>query len=315
MKKLYTILLLSAATIQANAQGDMESWQSYSVGFPATSLEEPTGWSCPDSLAAEYSLLIGGNEKQLFKTTDSHSGSFAAKVFSRPQGSLGTMPGIFTNGTMSVDISTLEFSLSGGTVITGRVDYVSAWIKYKPKGNDSANFGVRALIAGAASDGSDSIVGIGSVFIHATPSYTQVSVPVVYFQPGTTPNRLQILFASSDATEMLSGGASTATDSSELTVDDVTYGTFPAGINNTIANATVVKCYPVPANGMLYVENTTAQPLNWQAYDMSGRLVIRKEVNGKTGVDVSALANGVYMYRVSDKSGTPVQKGEFSIAK
>jgi hypothetical protein len=71
----------------------------------------------------------------------------------------------------------------------------------------------------------------------------------------------------------------------------------------------------VPANGMLYVENTTAQPLNWQAYDMSGRLVIRKEVNGKIGVDVSALANGVYMYRVSDKSGIPVQKGEFSIAK
>src|SRR5207248_1620394 len=102
MKQLFTSLTI-IVSIAANAQtlnGDMETWRSVHVQFaPSTPLESPAGWYSVDSLIfmAKYYFPSANFVQQAFKTTDAHSGSYAAKLVTAYQDTFGMMPALLTN--------------------------------------------------------------------------------------------------------------------------------------------------------------------------------------------------------------------------
>ncbi len=164
-KKLIITLMAACITISIHAQtvfSTLESWKTGNVGFPAVQLDFVDGWRCPDSLAHAYGFVLGGTpERQLFKSTDKHGGTYAARVVTKEQGMLGNVAGVLTNAVINLDIVNQDFTLTGGTPIYGRVYYVNAWVKYNPQGGDSAFVAVSALKVGAGAGGADSILGEG----------------------------------------------------------------------------------------------------------------------------------------------------------
>ncbi|HLS29268.1 MAG TPA: T9SS type A sorting domain-containing protein [Flavobacteriaceae bacterium] len=67
--------------------------------------------------------------------------------------------------------------------------------------------------------------------------------------------------------------------------------------------------YPNPANDFLYIENLT-NPVQIDIYDLSGKVLLSKEVSEAIKqVNVSQLAEGVYLYQLS-QNGLEVKTGK-----
>ncbi len=310
MKK--TLLLLSTAFITAYSgkaqlvNGNMDSWRTYTSGFlPPVMLEVPNSWYSLDSSIAALAPLAGATPaKQLFKSTVVHGGTFAARLVSHDYGSgFGVLPSVLSNAKINVNPATVSYTTSGGTAITQRVTSVTAWIKYNPKSAvDSASFGVAAILEGVmGANGQDSVVGRGVMSFGAQSTYTQMTVNLVY--SGTAnPNRVQIGFVSSKV-----GGA----DSSELFVDDVSM-ISASGIRQGLFNAAVVKCYPNPTTGMLYLSSGDQATFTWEAMNTTGQVIAQKSFTQNATVQLGNIPAGIYYFRVLDKDKNLVQTGKFT---
>ena len=301
---LAAIFMLNAVNAQTVVFSNMETWRSPSVGFPSTILDAVDGWRCPDSLAHAFSFIVGTPSRQLYKSTDKHGGNFAARIVTQNQGStLGDLAGVLTNAVINLDIVNQDFTLSGGTTLYGRVNFVNAWLKYNPNGGDSATVVVSSIIKGGKSNGEDSVVGSGLHYIITTQPYTLVSVPIDYGSNTASPNALQIVFTSSGRQ---------ATVGSELFIDDVSYSIFPAGVES-VNNNTKFTVSPNPASTKLQLQSE--DKVRFIMYSITGQQVLSADVNGTTSVDVSSLAAGTYYYAAINANGEMVKNSSITIAK
>lgn len=316
MKRLFTVLLL-ATGLSASAQiitGDMEAWTNYNSGFPpfpTTSLEIPAGWHGSDSLVCFYGPLLdpgGSFVKQIFKSTDKHSGSFAAKLVTKTQGTvIGVLPAAISNATMTLDTSNaIPIKLHGGVVVTHRYDYANAWVKYIPAvSGEETQMYVEAVIAGAGANGDDSVIGTGTAPIYEDNNYSLISTNIIYNQPGTIPNRIRVVFLSS---------AATPNDGSELYVDDVTVSLFPVQVERVFENADPVKVYPTVGNGTITLAAEIDNPMQLQVYNSTGQQMAQQLFMANDRVNLTHLANGFYFYAIS-LDNHPMQRGKFIINK
>src|SRR5215470_17308930 len=125
MKKLMILflplLLFAGATYsQLIPNGDMEDWT------PTATYDSLAHWTSTNLFFAPNISVV--------KTTDAHSGSFAAKMNGTTFFGIIPVPGgIGTNA--KVDI--LTFSISGGYPFTIRPNAFTGWFKYTPSNGDS----------------------------------------------------------------------------------------------------------------------------------------------------------------------------------
>ena len=70
------------------------------------------------------------------------------------------------------------------------------------------------------------------------------------------------------------------------------------GINNYEMQNTNYVIYPNPANGQLFISTGDFIPITIKLYDMLGQEVLTQNANGKTGINISHLPNGVYTVSV-----------------
>jgi hypothetical protein len=87
------------------------------------------------------------------------------------------------------------------------------------------------------------------------------------------------------------------------------------GINNIAADNFSI--YPNPASTLLNInssENLAGSDL--QVYDLVGRLVISQVLTGtNNAVDVAKLANGTYIFRITDKENNALTQSKFNVIK
>ena len=83
-------------------------------------------------------------------------------------------------------------------------------------------------------------------------------------------------------------------------------------VNNVSVSSTQelegVSIFPNPSNGVLNVRSSKLGSLNIEVMDMTGRRVLNTRSNGTTVLDLTAQAKGIYMVRVSDATGSMIQR-------
>lgn len=325
MKKYLLALALLGSTgtaVQAQvANAGMENWHSYFSGaLPPVMLEAPNEWYGVDSLIANFSILLGGiANQQVFKTTDAHSGSFAAKVVTRTQGTLGEVPGVLLNAKPNFNLMDSTASFSGGASISGWVDTVYAWVKYEHPGafpeDDTAQMMALAFKTGTGAGGADSLVGIGVNMIMPAGSYVKAGLKMVYTSP-VQPDKLILIFSSSPFSMSSAFGSTTALDGSTLFVDDVSVVMSPTGVPAVSFNAPGIQVYPNPVNELLQVTAPAGSGLLCMAvYNTSGQQVLRQRFDGRLQLNTSGLAAGMYLYQIRNLAGQLVTAGKFQVAR
>lgn len=313
MKKLFTFLLYLScySGFAQNINGDFDTWRMFSAGFPATTLEAPVGWFGTDSLLFTYGPFLSPGttfKQQLIKRPK--TGGFEAKVMTHDQGpDFGVLPGLLINGNPTIDPNTFDpndpfgsMTFEGGLQTIERVNTATAWLKYEPRNGDKGQMAVLAFLEGAASDGTDSLIGYGDTTLdQAYPNSTEFTIRVEYLDATVTPDKVLIGFISS---------ADAATDSSTLYVDDASV-LSASGVKIPVFQQQVVKVYPIPATNHLFLTTTSIKELTWQAFSPDGRTVAVVKLNHNANVDISQLAPGNYIYRVTDEAGNVLQQQKF----
>jgi type IX secretion system substrate protein len=118
--------------------------------------------------------------------------------------------------------------------------------------------------------------------------------------------------AAGSYTVTIDSASSTATSSPIVVTDTTCHG---VGINNVAA--TNLSVYPNPASSLLNINsNESLAGFTLQMYDVVGRLVISQVLEGNNNViNVAKLANGTYIYRVTDKENGVVAQSKFNVIK
>lgn len=323
-------LILGATSSQAQtvmADSDMESWHSITVfTSPTLGLTAPKAWHCIDSLIAGIAPLAGiagvtlTPKKMLYKSTDAHTGSFAAEVRTKKISDtlMGTVGGVLSNSEIGINIAGAlggdilsAISYNGGTPITGNnVTKVNAWVK-----TDSANTENSSITAMAIRDSADVAIVVAQGFLSVpktTTEYTNLEVELQTLLPGQNPDRLVVLFSSSDMTAM-----SSPTVDNSMKVDGVTYTTTPTGIAKPIFEATNLFVFPNPAKGIINFElnaNEKAEIHTLTIMDLSGRIISTEKLNEQVTVkDIASYASGAYFYNLTNVKTHKMETGKFIV--
>ena len=83
-------------------------------------------------------------------------------------------------------------------------------------------------------------------------------------------------------------------------------GDWGVGINeNTLTNVSI---YPNPSEGIVEITSNEVSAVNIEVYDMLGQVVLTKEANGNTTIDLSSNGTGIYMVKVSTANGSMVER-------
>lgn len=107
-------------------------------------------------------------------------------------------------------------------------------------------------------------------------------------------------------------------DTTSSTIKDVIWDTTtsaPLAVNeiSVSGNSNV---YPNPCSAQLNIVTTDKTAQSITIYDVTGREADKVEIkNGVCVLNTSAYTNGVYFYTLSDKSGTMVDRGKFTVQK
>ena len=195
MKTFFTLFLfLMTAGIsfaQTIPNSDFENWNTVNL------YEDPQGLT-----TSNLQAFILSQSPVVTKSTDKHSGSYAAKLETKIIGS-DTIAGLITNGMFN------NGGFGGGIPFTQRFDSLTFWAKYNLAAGDTAVLAVFAKYLG-------NTVGYALKRIGGSSNtYTKFSANMNWFVPApAAPDSIIFLMVSSDPD-------GTPVNGSTITVDDI----------------------------------------------------------------------------------------------
>lgn len=109
-------------------------------------------------------------------------------------------------------------------------------------------------------------------------------------------------------------------DSTTSNVKDIIWDTTaPAPVLtglSELSNSGKTYVYPNPASSRITIESANQPGLYLTIFDITGRKIDRTEMyNGKTVLNTSTYNNGVYIYTLTDPSGSLIDRGKFTVQK
>lgn len=283
MKKLCIltslIITVSAFTQTQIPEGGFDNW----TPSASNSYYEPSGgwWTTLNSLE-----LLGA-PVTVTRSTDVHSGDYAAQLETKEWGTL-LLSGLLAAGNF---VTTAPF-IEQGRPFTDKPSKLKGWYKYSPVNGDSA--GVVAILTkfNTGTNQQDTIAeAIGALKDNVT-AYTQFEFDFDYSITGTDPDTIILVFVSSG-----DGGNFNGQVGSTLLIDDLTLE-YSSGLQESIAPEFTVDVFPSPATEEVSLEFNTNSPekLQCHIYSMDGSFVTSFSLSGHTHqLDVSTWKQGKYI--------------------
>lgn len=316
MKRItFTLLILSTLITQGFSQisnGDMENWVDSASSTWST---VPTGsgnkyYDLGPSATRTQNFFRSLNQINdtptpvtgpltCWRSSNAHSGSYAALLRSVTYATT-FIPGFL--GTGDVDI--MQQTMHLGRQYTAMPDSFSAWYQYAPVGGDSAKFEVVLTHYDALGQISDTVAHGSAVIYSATTGWTNVKFPLIW-DMAMAPDTAIIICATSAGYDMENLFGCVGEIGSQLLVDDIMLWSGHIGIEENQYAHPNVSVFPNPAMDYTTISVTEmdASSLTMMLYDMTGRLILSKPMNGNNmQVDLSTLPYGVYSIVLMDQT-------------
>ncbi|MBC7450726.1 MAG: T9SS type A sorting domain-containing protein [Cytophagales bacterium] len=283
MKKLYTTLfalaLTTASFAQQLANNGLEEW-STAPGNP--NAVDPTSFYTTNACAIPS--ITGGLPclNNVEKTTDKHSGTYAAKL------TVATLFAYNINGALTNDANFQSANDAVPVAFTGKPINLSAYVKFTPVSGDNAIIQVSLFSKG------DSIGG-GTINLTSTlAAYTKVEAVISYVKTFTgTPDG--ILF------DALCGDIDNPQLGTTLFIDDITLG---YNVTATYATTSPVALFTDVQAGNLHFSEKVEQV---SFIDMNGRTA-QSSTGSAEDFSTAGMNPGMYIVRYNYNSNTYVGK-------
>jgi hypothetical protein len=214
-------------------EGGFENWSASTGGY-----EEPNGgwWTSLNTLKAL------GAPVTLSKTTDAHSGNFAAMLETKQWGSF-LLPGLLVSGNF---ITSSPFVIQGKPFTELPVKF-KGYYKYISVNNDSAAIFAMLTRYDNLNSKRDTIAEARFAVLNTTSSYTFFEIDFNYHITGVNPDSIDVVFSSSAAGSNFQGQIG-----STLFVDDVSLE-YATGISENIISKISIDVFPNPTTDDLNI--------------------------------------------------------------
>jgi len=340
MKSVFIFLFLLTGAIAGMAQdsitgGGFEIWRGgyfaphRGEGCCGAALAKPWGWGIPEQLMAMPVNHFVFEERD---TTFIHSGYLSAKLLT--------------------DVTTLDSAgdVAGGVavLVPGNV-YCTGIVGYGSLGIQGDLYKTIAVSNGAPFTDTPSVLNFYMMMNHLTPdtglyayaftrwdsvnhkedtlAYNSVDIsddavnmmqwylysdPIHYILPGL-PDTLHLIFYGGRNGDSTKVGNTTW-------IDDVSFHYGPVSANTGLVHLSIddaVSVYPNPASSMLYVRaDQYMTGYTIEMYDITGNKVMNSSLIGTlSSYSIGSLSEGIYLYRLLDRSSKQVTSGKISIEK
>jgi len=299
MKILLAFLFSLFITI-ANAQNQLpessfNNWTTASGGF-----DEPSGgwWTTLNSLKNLGAPIT------VSKTTDAHSGAYAAKLETKQWGSF-LLSGLLVSGKF---VMVSPFVIQGKP-FTDKPAKFKGWYKYTSVNGDSA--AIYAMISkyNTLSGKRDTIAVAKMAVKNSVSAYTAFNLDFNYSIPGFNPDSIFVVFSSS-----VEGGNFLGQVGSTLFIDDLMLE-YSTGILECLTPEFNLNVYPSPADKFIKIgfTNADADQYEYSIYAMDGRFIMSFSFTTNEKIlDVSKLGQGNYILQLS-KNNTLLSSKKFMI--
>ncbi|MFL5753782.1 MAG: T9SS type A sorting domain-containing protein [Bacteroidia bacterium] len=324
MKKLLlssaTLLSLNFAFAQTGTvpNGGFENW-----GSTFAQPQEPVSWISGNVLC---SPLIGGsgNPTSVFKETGAgnfNGGTASVKVTTvrlttnqlASSGLNDTVGFCFTGGVQTVP----SVALVRGVAYTGRPAMFDFWHKYTPSGVDHGAVAAFLTKWNTGTNQRDTVAVAFYPITGTVSTLTHITIPLTYsaaYNAGGNPDTALVAVASS-------WGSQAATYpvrpkiGSILWADDVDLtGTYVGIKENT--KASEIRVFPNPAVSSINITTNSEDADRIELYDVTGKKVFSGGIEDKKiKIYTDNLADGLYIYTVSDKSKKVLASGKVNVSK
>ena len=288
---IFALLIINGTLSQQLENSGFEQWENVGTGE-----EEPLSWS--STKTSDNSSLNGLAPQVISRSTDAHTGSYAAKLVNTNVPFVNIVAnGILTNGIIHTTTNPQDSyvytdvnSSDHSQPFTSYPDSIVGWYKYAPQGNDVGN--IQVLLHGSYGqlpvDASTSIIALAEFDFSANSNWTRFSTPFIYYPTINNPSYILCNISAGDSTQ--------AVANSELKIDDLEliYNTtkIPDQSTNSI-NVTYL-------NDHLQFSNVVNE-INYAIYNLQGQLMnIGKIDRYNRNVSIT-LESGIYFIFIQSK--------------
>lgn len=300
MKTLTTFILLLAFTFlkaQTNPATPNASFNYWTHYTTSGGYDDPNDWQCLNPTTA-----ILGSFTCFKDSTNPLPGCKYDVALITQTFTIEVAPGALTTGT----INTGNQTINGGLPYTLRPDSMIGYYHYVSESGDNGD--CEFYLFGATH--SDTI---GQAFFKTPTStvtaWTRFSLPIIYAS-SATPDTALWIFSSSLNQADAKVGSQLYLDSLGLVFDST------SGIKN-INRFNNISVWPNPTKGPVSVNNGSGTPnLVLNLMDVTGRVIDEERItNGINNLDLSGLAEGIYIYSLLDEQNSVVKTGKIIVQK
>ena len=288
---IFALLIINGTLSQQLENSGFEQWENVGTGE-----EEPLSWS--STKTSDNSSLNGLAPQVISRSTDAHTGSYAAKLVNKNVPFVNIVAnGILTNGIIHTTTNPQDSyvytdvnSSDHSQPFTSYPDSIVGWYKYAPQGNDVGN--IQVLLHGSYGqlpvDASTSIIALAEFDFSANSNWTRFSTPFIYYPTINNPAYILCNISAGDSTQ--------AVANSELKIDDLELIYNTTKITDESTNSINVTYL----NDHLQFSNVVNE-INYAIYNLQGQLMnIGKIDRYNRNVSIT-LESGIYFISIQSK--------------
>lgn len=288
---IFALLMINKTEAQQLENSGFEQWENVGTGE-----EEPLSWS--STKTSDNSSLNGLAPQVISRTTDAHSGSYAAKLINKNVPFVNIVAnGIVTNGIIHTTTNPQDSyvytdvnSSDHSQPFTSYPDSIVGWYKYVPQGNDVGNIQVllHSSYGQLPIDASTSVIALAEFDFSSNSNWTRFSTPFNYYPTINNPAYILCNISAGDSTQ--------AVANSELKIDDLEliYNT------TTISSEETNLLHVTYVNDLLQFSNVVKE-INYAIYNVQGQLMNIGKIDGYNRFVSISLASGIYFISTQNK--------------
>ena len=288
---IFALLMINKTEAQQLENSGFEQWENVGTGE-----EEPLSWS--STKTSDNSSLNGLAPQVISRTTDAHSGSYAAKLINKNVPFVNIIAnGIVTNGIIHTTTNPQDSyvytdvnSSDHSQPFTSYPDSIVGWYKYVPQGNDVGNIQVllHSSYGQLPIDASTSVIALAEFDFSSNSNWTRFSTPFNYYPTINNPAYILCNISAGDSTQ--------AVANSELKIDDLEliYNT------TTISSEETNLLHVTYVNDLLQFSNVVKE-INYAIYNVQGQLMNIGKIDGYNRFVSISLASGIYFISTQNK--------------
>ncbi len=288
---IFALLIINRTEAQQLENSGFEQWENVGTGE-----EEPLSWS--STKTSDNSSLNGLAPQVISRTTDAHTGTYAAKLINKNVPFVNIVAnGIVTNGIIHTTTNPQDSyvytdvnSSDHSQPFTSYPDSIVGWYKYVPQGNDVGNIQVllHSSYGQLPIDASTSVIALAEFDFSSNSNWTRFSTPFNYYPTIHNPAYILCNISAGDSTQ--------AVANSELKIDDLEliYNT------TTISSKERNLLHVTYVNDLLQFSNVVKE-INYAIFNVQGQIMDIGKIDGYNRNVSISLASGIYFITTQNK--------------